>query len=1063
MFSKFFIMRPIFATVLALVMVLAGLLCLDTLPVAQYPDITPPTVMVRASYPGADAETVAKTVGVPIEQQVNGTEGMLYMSSSSGSDGSYMLTITFENGTDVDQAAVDVQNRISMVTATLPSSVQQQGLSVSKESSNQVLFCALETDRPDLYDALYLTNYAQLNIIDPLSRVEGVGGAQAFGGGEYSMRVWLDPVKMRARGVTPAQVLQAVRGQNLEVGSGTLGAPPQAGDSQFQFTLTSQGRLTTPEEFGDIVIRSDGTGVLHLSDLGTVELGSDSYTQTAKVNGQTAALIGVQQLPGANAMDVVEGSLAELDRLSQYFPEGIHYRVILNTTDFVKASIDEVVVTFVETTLIVMLVILIFLQNWRAVVIPMLTIPVSLIATFAVMKVMGFSLNTLSLFGMVLAIAIVVDDAIVVVEDCSRLLDEGKLTRKQAAVKAMKELTGPVVGEVLVLLSVFIPTAFVSGITGKLYKQFALTIAVSTAFSGFNALTLTPALCALFLKPRTQTRFFLYRWFNAGWGKVEGAYRAVIGKMLGRPKVSLLVFLVIAGAAIWGFFKLPSGYLPEEDNGYFMMAVQLPTGASLDRTERYTDTLVKEIMAEVPEVKDVMSVNGDSFLGGGAASNGGTLFVVLKPWKERKGKGQDVQSVMERVQAIAARHQEAMTFCVNPPSIPGLGMSSGLQMQLLDISDLGPVEMKKAIEVLKAAAEKDPRIAQLTSLYQGTVPQYSVKVDRDKVSLLGLDLSEIYATLSTYVGGSYANDFNEFGRTFQVTVGGDGSSRSTPEDILKLSVRNADGQMTPFSAFASVEPSMGEPSVDRYNMYSTASVTATAAHGVSSSEGIAAMEQLVKETLGANYSYAWTGEAYQETQSGTTISFVFVFAIIMTIMVLAAQYESWTDPIAVVLSMPVAILGTVLGCLFMGQSVSIYTQIGIILLLGMSAKNAILIVEYARDYRKAGMPIRQAALQGGYVRFRPIMMTALAFIFGVMPMMFATGAGAASRVEIGTAVVFGMAMNALVGTLFVPNFWELMQTIQEKYLNGLFGGKGKSSPATTAQLPAPQKTEEDNV
>lgn len=1058
MFSKFFIMRPIFATVLALVMVLAGLLCLDTLPVAQYPDITPPTVMVRASYPGADAETVAKTVGVPIEQQVNGTEGMLYMSSSSGSDGSYMLTITFENGTDVDQAAVDVQNRISMVTATLPSSVQQQGLSVSKESSNQVLFCALETDRPDLYDALYLTNYAQLNIIDPLSRVEGVGGAQAFGGGEYSMRVWLDPVKMRARGVTPAQVLEAVRGQNLEVGSGTLGAPPQAGDSQFQFTLTSQGRLTTPEEFGDIVIRSDGTGVLHLSDLGTVELGSDSYTQTAKVNGKTAALIGVQQLPGANAMDVVEGSLAELDRLSQYFPEGIHYRVILNTTDFVKASIDEVVVTFVETTLIVMLVILIFLQNWRAVVIPMLTIPVSLIATFAVMKVMGFSLNTLSLFGMVLAIAIVVDDAIVVVEDCSRLLDEGKLDRKQAAVKAMKELTGPVVGEVLVLLSVFIPTAFVSGITGKLYKQFALTIAVSTAFSGFNALTLTPALCALFLKPRTQTRFFLYRWFNAGWGKVEGAYRAVIGKMLGRPKVSLLVFLVIAGAAIWGFFKLPSGYLPEEDNGYFMMAVQLPTGASLDRTEKYTDTLVKEIMAEVPEVKDVMSVNGDSFLGGGAASNGGTLFVVLKPWKERKGKGQDVQSVMERVQAIAARHQEAMTFCVNPPSIPGLGMSSGLQMQLLDISDLGPVEMKKAIDALKAAAEKDPRIAQLTSLYQGTVPQYSVKVDRDKVSLLGLDLSEIYATLSTYVGGSYANDFNEFGRTFQVTVGGDGSSRSTPEDILKLSVRNADGQMTPFSAFASVEPSMGEPSVDRYNMYSTASMTATAAHGVSSSEGIAAMEQLVKETLGANYSYAWTGEAYQETQSGTTISFVFVFAIVMTIMVLAAQYESWTDPIAVVLSMPVAILGTVLGCLFMGQSVSIYTQIGIILLLGMSAKNAILIVEYARDYRKAGMPIRQAALQGGYVRFRPIMMTALAFIFGVMPMMFATGAGAASRVEIGTAVVFGMAMNALVGTLFVPNFWELMQTIQEKYLNGLFGGKGKSSPAA-----APQQAEEDNV
>ncbi|MCM1004853.1 MAG: efflux RND transporter permease subunit [Prevotella sp.] len=1038
MFSKFFIMRPIFATVLAVLMVLAGLLCVTTLPVAQYPDITPPTVMVSASYPGADAETVAKTVGVPIEQQVNGTEGMLYMSSNSGSDGSYSLTITFENGTDVDQAAVDVQNRISMATATLPSEVQQQGISVSKESSNQVLFCALETDRPDLYDALYLTNYAQINIIDPLSRVEGVGGASAFGGGEYSMRIWLDPLKMRSRNLTPEEVLAAVRGQNMQVGAGTLGAEPQAGNTQFQFTLTSQGRLTTAEEFGNIIIRSDDTGILRLKDVGTVELGSESYSQTAKVNGKTAAVIGVQQLPGANALDVVNGSLKELDRLSQYFPEGVHYRVILNTTDFVKASIDEVVVTFVETTLIVMLVILIFLQNWRAVIIPMLTIPVSLIATFAVMKLLGFSLNTLSLFGMVLAIAIVVDDAIVVVEDCSRLLDEGKLNRKEAAVKAMQELTGPVVGEVLVLLSVFIPTAFISGITGKLYKQFALTIAVSTAFSGFNALTLTPALCALFLKPSKQNKFFLYRWFDVGWAKVESLYKKVISKMLAKPVISLCVFLLIAGAAIYGFLKLPTGYLPEEDNGYFMMAVQLPTGASLERTEKYTDAIIEEVMKEVPEVKDVMNVNGMSFLGGGASSNGGTLFFVLKPWKERKGKSQDVESVMERVQAIAARHPEAIAFCVNPPSIPGLGMSSGLQMQLLDINNLGPVEMKKAIEALQEAAAKDDRIAQLTSLYEGTVPQYSVKIDRDKVSLLGLDLSTIYSTLSTYVGGSYANDFNEFGRTFQVTVSGDGNSRDNPEDILKLSVQNSEGEMTPFSAFASIEPSMGEPAVSRYNMYGTASVTATLAHGVSSSDGIKAMEQLVKDNLGENYSFAWTGEAYQETQSGTTISFVFIFAIVMTILVLAAQYESWTDPIAVVLSMPMAILGTVVGCLVMNQSVSIYTQIGVILLLGMSAKNAILIVEYAMDYRKQGLPIRQAALDGGVVRFRPIMMTALAFVFGVMPMMFATGAGAASRIEIGTAVVFGMAMNAFIGTLFVPNFWELMQRIQEKYLNGLF-------------------------
>ncbi len=1057
MFSRFFITRPIFATVLAVLMILAGLMCLDKLPVAQYPDITPPTVMVTADYPGVDAETVARTVGVPIEQQVNGTEGMLYMSSSSGADGSYMLTITFENGTDVDQAAVDVQNRISEADATLPSAVKQQGVSVSKRSSNQVLFLALESDDPKMYDALYLTNYAQLNLIDPLSRVKGVGNAQAFGGGEYSMRVWLDPMKMRARGITPAEVLAAVRGQNMEVGAGTLGSGPDAGDTQFQFTLTSKGQLSTPEEFGSIIIRKDGTGILHLRDLGEVQLGSDSYTTSAKVNGGEAALIGIQQLPGANAMDVAEGSIKELDRLAQYFPQGVHYRILLNTTDYVKASIDDVVVTFIETTLIVMLVILLFLQNWRAVIIPMLTIPVSLIATFAVMKLMGFSLNTLSLFGMVLAIAIVVDDAIVVVEDCSRLLDKGELNRKQAAVRAMKELTGPVVGEVLVLLSVFIPTAFVSGITGKLYRQFALTIAVSTAFSGFNALTLTPALCALFLRPKGETRFFLYRWFNALWNRFEALYHKVISVMLAHTVVSLFVFLGITGVAFWAFMKVPSSYLPEEDNGYFMMAVQLPDGASLERTEQYTQTLVKEIKAKVPEVKDIMSINGMSFLGGGSSSNGGTLFVVLKPWNERKGKAHSVESVMARVQRLAAAHPQAMTFCVNPPSIPGLGVSSGLQMQLLDINNLGPQQMQKAIAALQEAAAKDDRIAQLTSLYQGTVPQYAVKVDREKVSLLGLDLSEIYSTLSTYVGGSYANDFVEFGRTFQVTVGTLGSSRIDPDDILNLSVRNAQGGMTPFGAFAEVVPSFGEPTVSRYNMYSTASVTATPAPGVSSSEGIEAMEQLVKDTLGQNYSFAWTGVAYQETQSGTTISFVFIFAIVMTILVLAAQYESWTDPIAVVLSMPVAILGTVLGCLFMGQDVSIYTQIGIILLLGMSAKNAILIVEYAMDYRKAGMDITQAALQGGTVRFRPIMMTALAFVFGVMPMMFATGAGAQSRIEIGTAVVFGMAMNAFIGTLFVPVFWKFMQTIQEKYLDGLFRLKKTSpAPAPAEQSAAPE-------
>lgn len=1043
MFSKFFIDRPIFATVLALLMIFAGILTVRTLPVAQYPDITPPTVMVSATYPGADAETVARAVGVPIEEQVNGVEGMLYMSSNSGSDGSYSLTITFENGTDVDQAAVEVQNRVSEANAQLPSAVAEQGISVNKQSSNNVLFISLETDYPERYDALYLTNYAQLNMTDPLSRVKGVGGVGAFGGGEYCMRVWLDPEAMRIRNITPQDVDAAIRAQNMEVSAGAVGTPPSNSGAQFEFTVTSRGQLSTAEEFGNIIIRSDNAGILRLKDVAKVELGSSSYSAVAKVNGHETALIGIEQLPGANALDVAKGAIAEMDRLAQYFPDGIHYKIVLNSTDYVKESISDVITTFVLTSLIVMVVILLFLQNWRAVVIPMLTIPVSLIATFAVMKIMGFSLNTLTLFGLVLAIAIVVDDAIVVVEDCSRLVDKGTMTRRQAAEKAMRELQGPVIGEVLVLLSVFIPTAFVSGITGELYKQFALTIAVSTAFSGFNALTLTPALCALFLTPRKPTKFFIYKWFNKGYTKTENLYDKTISRMLAKPLVSMLIFLAIAGVAFWGFVKWPTSYIPEEDMGYFMTSIQLPTGASLDRTEKVVDNLSEEIK-KIPYVKDVMSVSGFSFMAGGASSNLGSINVMLKPWKER-GRAGSIDKVMAMVDSISARQQEAIIFSINPPAIPGLGMSSGLQMQLLDINNLGAAEMEKALAEVEEKAKSDPRIESVTSLYQGLVPQYSVKIDRDRVQLQGIDIEEMYGVLSSYLGGGFVNDFVEFGRTFQVTMQGDAATRNNPGDIMKLSVRNSAGEMVPFSSFSSIMPAMGEPSVSRYNMYSTASLTATPSKGTSTSQGIEAMEEIVNDTLGKNYSYAWTGIAYQETQAGTTISFVFIFAIVMTILVLSAQYESWTDPIAVVLSMPIAVLGTVLGCFVMNQSISIYTQIGLILLLGMSAKNAILIVEYAMDFRKSGVSIRQSAHDAGVIRFRPIMMTAMAFVFGVMPMMFATGAGANSRIELGTAVVFGMAMNALIGTLFVPNFWELMQTVNERYLSNLF--KDPTPPA----------------
>ncbi len=1041
MFSKFFIDRPIFATVIALLMVLGGLLTVKTLPVAQYPDITPPTVFVMASYPGADAKTVAEVIGVPLEQQVNGVEGMMYMSSSC-SDGSYMLQVTFENGTDLDMATVKVQNRVSRAEPTLPSAVRQQGVSVTSRSSDIILFVALETDKPETYDGLYLTNYAQLNIVDELSRIEGVGQVEAFGSGEYSMRVWLDPDLMRVRGITSSDVMAAISSQNIEVSAGSVGAQPEGNSQNFEFTLTSQGRLADADEFADIVVRANPDGsLLRLRDIGRVDLGSSSYSMTSDVSGRSAGLIGIYQLPGANALKVAQAVENRLEDLKEYFPENVDYRVILNTTDFVDASIDEVLVTFAETTLIVMLVILLFLQNWRAVIIPMLTVPVSLIATFAVMKVMGFTLNTLTLFGLVLAIAIVVDDAIVVVEDCARILKQGKSTPREAALQAMTELQGPIVGEVLVLLSVFIPTAFISGITGELYKQFALTIAVSTAFSGFNALTFTPAMCALFLKPKTgESRFFIYRWFNKGFEAVRSRYNGLVGRMLRRPALALAIFALICGAAFWGFMRWPTSYVPEEDMGYFLTSVQLPTGASLNRTDSVMKHMSEQLRT-LPQVKDVISVAGQSFLSGGASSNLGSMFVVLKPWKERKGADNSVEAVIAKADEIGASEQEAIVFSINPPAIPGLGMSSGLQMELLDINNLGAKEISQAISEIQNAARQYPELQKVTTLYQGEVPQYSVKVDRDKVKMYNLALQDVYSVLSSFMGSNYVNDFTKFGRTYEVLISGEEEARRHATDVLGLSVRNSLGDMVPFGSFASVEPVLGQSVVNRYNMYTSASVTASVAPHVSSSEGIRAMEEIMADKVGSNFGYAWTGEALQETQSGTTITTMLIFAVIITILVLAAQYESWTDPVAVVITTPTAILGVVLGCIFMNKSISIYTQIGIILLLGMAAKNAILIVEYAIDFRKKGMPVRQAAEEAGNVRLRPILMTALAFVFGVMPMMFATGAGAASRVSLGTAVVFGMAVNAVLGTLFVPNFWELLQNFREKYLSRLFSTK----------------------
>ncbi len=1034
MISNFFINRPIFATVIAILMIIIGGITIFTLPVAQYPDITPPTVQVSAMYPGASAETVAKTVGVPIEAQVNGVEGMMYMSSTSSSDGSYKLTITFEVGTDIDMATVMVQNRVAVAQGSLPEAVIQQGITTQKQSTNIVLFLSLEGDSTNRYNSLYLSNYANLNVVDALSRINGVGGVNVFGAGNYSMRIWLNPEAMRVRSVTPAEVYQAIQAQNMEVSAGSIGAPPVNSNEAFQFTITSQGRLVTSEQFGNIIIKANRDGsILRLKDIASVDLGSVDYNTVSNVSGRETALIAIYQLPGANALDVANNVKKELNNLQQYFPKGVTYKIILDTTNFVNASIDEVLKTLLETSFIVMLVMLLFLQNWRAVLIPMITIPVSLIATFAVMKLLGFTINTLTLFGLVLAIAIVVDDAIVVVEDCMRLIDSGKYTRKEATLIAMEELQGPIIGEVLVLLAVFVPTAFIGGITGQLYKQFALTIAISTAFSGINALTLSPALCAIFLK-KSDSNFFIYRWFNRYFSSLRNLYKRSIGTLLKRPIATLGAFIVLALLGFWGLIKSPSSYIPSEDMGYFMTSIQLPSGASLERTEKVVKDVEQRLLS-MPEVEEVIAISGFSFMGGGAASNAGSLFVVLKPWKDRKDKNQTVFALVDKANALTSQIQSGIVFSINPPAIPGLGNSGGLEMQLLDINNEGANEMQKAIADVISTASSNPKIASITSLYQGNIPQYQLNIDRNKLEIQGLNLSDVYNTLNFYLGQAFVNDFVEFGRIFQVKIGADSKYRGKIEDIMKLSVKNNSGEMVPFSSFTTIEPTLGQSNVSRYNMYPSASITFNTANNVSSSDGIKAAEEIVKSTLGNNYAYSWTGQAYQETQAGATISIVLIFAVIVTILVLAAQYESWTDPIAVVLSMPIAILGTVLGCFVMGESISIYTQIGIILLLGLSAKNAILIVEYATDYRRKGESIYSAALDAGDVRFRPIIMTSLAFVVGILPLMFASGAGAESRISLGTAVVFGMALNAIIGTLFVPNFWDVMQHLQERFIS----------------------------
>lgn len=1061
-FSRFFIRRPILATVLALLFVVAGLLSLGVLPVAQYPDITPPTVQVSATYPGANAQTVAQTVGIPVEQQVNGVEGMMYMSSTSSASGEYRLTVTFEVGTDVDMATVMVQNRVNAALPSLPEAVKQQGIQVRKQSTDILMFLTLTGD--SLYDGLYLSNYAQLNLSDQLSRVPGVGSVQVMGAGNYSMRVWMDPEAMRIRGVTPQEVYQAVASQNMQVSAGYVGQPVGRGDDNaFQYALSVKGRLETPEEFGRIIIRvEDGERLLRLSDVARIEVGSQTYTTISRVNGQPTAAIAIYQLPGANALEVVEKVRERMDQLAQALPVGVRYEVALDTTEVVSASIHEVLKTFIEATVLVVLVIFLFLRSWRAVIIPCITIPVSLIGTLAVMHVLGFSLNMLTLFGLVLAIAIVVDDAIVVTENATRLLSTGRYpSAAEATTQAMQEITGPIIGVVLVMLAVFLPTIFIGGISGELYKQFALTIAASTVISAINSLTLSPALCALLLKgPAASPKGTIGAIGTIGTiapignpasppstNRLQRLFNGTVGTLLVRPGLAAVTFLVMAVAAFWLYFRWPSTFIPEEDDGYFMVAVQLPPASSLTRTEAACSE-VERILSAYPEVKTCISLAGFNLMGGGAQTNAGTFFVVLKPWKERSGHDHSAAAVVERFNAEAyARVQQAQVFAMIPPAIPGLGATGGLQLELEDRHSLGTAEMQKAVNTLMAHWHEEPALAGMSSVFQADVPQYFLEIDRDKVQVMGLTMDAVFQALAYYMGQAYVNDYVQFGRTYQVLLSAGEQSQKVAADVLRLSVTNKDGEVVPFSAFTWLREQLGMDQITRYNMYDAAAITCNVASGYSSGQAIEAVEQLVQRHLGDSFGYEWTSVAYQEQEAAGSTALVFGMALLVAFLVLAAQYESWTSPVAAVMGVPIALLGAVLGCWFFGLPISVYSQIGIVLLIALSAKNGILIVEFARDYRAQGYSIRQSASEAASVRLRPILMTSLSFVFGVMPLLFASGAGAGSELSLGVAVVFGMALNTVVATLYIPNWYEWMQTVEER----LFSHKGKKEKGTEVE------------
>jgi len=1051
-FSRFFIDRPIFAAVLSIIIFVAGLLSIFQLPVSEYPDVVPPSVVVRAQYPGANPKIIAETVAAPLEEQINGTEGMLYMSSQSTSDGALALTVTFKVGTDIEQAETQVQNRIQRALPRLPEEVRQIGVTAVKTSPNltMVVHLVSPTGR---YDDVYLRNYAVLNVKDQLARIQGMGDVQLFGAGDYAMRVWLDPHKVAARGMTAADVVSAIREQNVQVAAGVIGSAPSK-SAEFQLTVNTQGRLSSIEEFGAIIVRTGADGALtQLKDVARLELGSNSYALRSLLNNKSAAAIAIFEAPGSNALQLSADVRAKMAELKSEFPEGVDFSVVYDPTQFVRESIKAVIHTLLEAVALVVLVVIVFLQTLRASIIPLVAVPVSIIGTFAVMLGFGFSINTLSLFGLVLAIGIVVDDAIVVVENVERNIEAG-LTPRDATVQAMKEVSGPIIAIALVLCAVFVPIAFVSGLSGQFYRQFALTIAISTVISAFSSLPLSPALAAALLKAhhapkdgltRAMDKLFgrFFGWFNRFFGRASTRYESGVNGVLKRKSLALAVYAMLAIAAVFMFKVVPNGFVPAQDKQYLVGFAQLPDAASLDRTDAVIRRM-SDIASQVPGVESSVAFPGLSINGFTNAPNAGIVFTTLKPFDQRKGKNETGAAIAQEINKRLGSIQDAFIMVFPPPPVNGLGTIGGFKMMVEDRANVGYDELYKSVQALQGKAWADKNLAGVFSSFQINVPQLFADVDRTKAKQLGVPLATIYQTLQINLGSLYVNDFNQFGRTYQVRVQADAPFRSKPEDIAQLKVRNDKGEMIPLSSLMRVKDSYGPDRVQRYNAYVSADINGAAAPGVSSGQAQGALEKIAREVLPKGVSFEWTELTYQDILSGNTMIYVFPLCVLLVFLVLAAQYESWTLPLAVILIVPMSILCALVGVKLTGGDNNIFTQIALFVLVGLASKNAILIVEFARELEHDGRTVIQAALEACRLRLRPILMTSIAFIMGVVPLVFSSGAGAEMRHAMGVAVFGGMLGVTFFGLFLTPVFYVLLRTFSRRFDN-------KTSVAVAAQ------------